>query len=83
MKYFVKIHNLKNRIKEMQKLHNKDKIKTAAKNIIKNLVHLNCSLLTVLTNILKFINNLKPVINFINFFNHICQNIIIIYQLAF
>ena len=82
MKYFAEIHNFKSRIKKMQKLHNKNKIKTTAKNIIKNLIHLNYSSLTVLMNILKLVNNLKSVINFINSFNYICQNIIIIYQLA-
>ena len=83
MKYFAEIHNLKSRIKKMQKLYNKDKTRTAVKNIIKNLICLNYSSLIILTNILKLVNNLKPVTDFINFFNHICQNIIIIYQLAF
>ena len=82
MRYFAEIHNLKNRIKKMQKLHNKDKIRTAVKDILKNFIHLNCSSLIILVNILKFINNSKSVINFTDFFNHICKNIIIIYQLA-
>ena len=67
----------------MQKLHNEDKNRTTVKNIIKNFICLNCSLLTVLANILKFINNLKFIINFADFFNHICKNINIIYQLIF
>ena len=79
----MKIYDLKSRIKEMQKLHNEDKTETAVKDTIKNLVYLNCSSLTVLMNILKFVSNSKSVTNFINFFSHICKNIIIIYQLAF
>ena len=66
----------------MQKLHNKNKTETAAKNIIKNFVCLNYSSLTVLINILKFVNNSKSVADFIYFFNHICKNINIIYQLT-
>ena len=75
----MKIHNLKSRIKKMQILHNKDKTKTVMKDIIENLIYLNCSSLTVLINILKLINNSKSVIDFINFFNYICENINIIY----
>ena len=66
----------------MQKLHNKIKIKITAKNIIKNLIYLNCNLLTVLINILKLVNNLKFITDFINFFNYTCKNINIIYQLT-
>ena len=82
MRYLAEIHNLKSRIKEVQELHNKDKTRTTAKNIIKNLVHLNHSSLTVLTNILKLVNNSKSVTDFTNFFNYICKNINIIYQLT-
>ena len=83
MKYFIKIHNLKSRIKEMQKSHDKNKIRTAVKDIIKNFVCLNCNLLIVLINILKLVNNLKSVADVADFFNHICKNINIIYQLPF
>ena len=77
----MKIHDFKSRIKGMQKLYNKNKTETAVKDIIKNFVCLNYSSLTVLMNILKFVNNLKSVTNFVNSFNHICENINIIYQL--
>ena len=66
----------------MQKLHNEDKTETVIKDIIKDFVCLNCNSLTVLMNILKFVNNLKFVTDFVNFFNYICKNINIIYQLA-
>ena len=79
MRYFAEIHNLKNRIKRMQELYNENKTEITAKDIIKNLVHLNCSSLTVLMNILKLVNNSKSVTDFINFFNYICENINIIY----
>ena len=67
----------------MQKLYNKDKTRIAVKNIIKNFIHLNCNSLIILANILKLVNNLKSITGFINFFNHICKNINIIYQLTF
>ena len=82
MKYFVKIYDFKSRIKKMQKLYNKNKTETVVKNIIENLIYLNCNLLTVLVNILELINNLKFVTDFANFFNYICKNINIIYQLT-
>ena len=67
----------------MQKLYDENKTETAVKNIIKNFIYLNCNLLTVLIDILKFINNLKSITDFTNFFNYICENINIIYQLIF
>ena len=79
MKYFTEIHNLKNRIKKMQKLYNENKTETAAKDTIKNLICLNHNSLIILMNILKLINNSKFIINFTDSFNHICENIIIIY----
>ena len=82
MRYFVEIHNLKSKIKGMQELNDEDKTGITTKNIIKNLIYLNCSSLTVLMNILKLVNNLKFITDFINFFNHTCENINIIYQLA-
>ena len=82
MRYLAEIHNFKSKIKGMQKLNNKDKTEIVAKDIIKNLIYLNCSSLTVLMNILKLVNNLKSVTDFINFFNYTCKNINIIYQLA-
>ena len=63
----------------MQKLHNEDKTETAVKDIIENFIYLNCSSLTVLMNILKFVNNSKSVTDFVNFFSYIYKNINIIY----
>ena len=82
IRYFAEIHNLKNKIKRMQELHNDNKIRITMKDIIEDLICLNCSSLIVLANILKFINNSKSVTDFVNFFNHICKNINIIYQLT-
>ena len=82
IEYLAEIHDLKSRIKEMQKLHDKNKTRTAAKDIMKNLICLNCSSLIILINILKLVNNSKSVTDFADSFNHTCQNIITIYQLA-
>ena len=79
MKYLAEIHNFKNKFKKMQKLHNEDKTEIIMKDIIENLICLNCSLLIVLMNILKLINNSKSVLDFINFFNYTCENINTIY----
>ena len=38
IKYFAEIHDLKSKIKRMQKLHDENKIRTAVKNIMKNFV---------------------------------------------